>query len=89
VKRVARSSRSAGVALLKHPFDPGDVQLQRPSKTGTSIQTALPNGMRPRLAPGQFLEMRARLYVHMGSGVETRLGAVAEGYAAELDNNQS
>ncbi len=45
--------------------------------------------MRPRLAPGQFLEMRARLYVHMGSGVETRLGAVAEGYVAELDNNQS
>lgn len=86
--RAPRSSRSAGVALFKHPFEPGGLRLRHVSTTELSIQAALPVGADLRLEPGKFLELRLRLYVHTGSGIESKLEIVAERYAAELENSQ-
>lgn len=86
--RVPRSSRSAGVALIKHPYEPGGLQLRRASESEASLVAALPRGTSARLEPGRFVELRLRLYVHTGSAIETLLESVAEKYAAELGDDQ-
>ncbi len=86
--RVLRSSRSAGVALIKHPYEPGGLQLRHASESGSSLVASLPRGTSARLEPGQFVELRLRLYVHTGNAVEPLLESVAEKYAAELADNQ-
>jgi hypothetical protein len=86
--RVPRTPRSAGVTLIKHPYEPGGLQLRRASESESSLVAALPRGTSARLEPGQFVELRLRLYVHTGNAVEPLLESVAEAYAAELADSQ-